>query len=227
MKKLILLVALSVAMPMHAEGELAFAGSDGLEHVVLELREVLGDLWQNNKVRNIALVTGVLAGAALILHRSKSAGKSRSPARERYAGLMERKAEVAKSRKREMSDMQASLGIQRGQVYAYPGDPMQTRDINLGQLGGLMPQLLFAGGKSDDDEENIKISNSFAQGALIGSMASALLIVSAYGRPIKNGMLLEKVRSLFPSDLLSQETLDKLWFVGWPIKAAKVLMAFW
>ena len=233
MKKSILLLILSVTLPMHAQSELLYAGTEGLEHIVLELREALGDVLQNNKVRNAALISGVLAGAALIIYRSRGAAKSHSPARERYAGLMERKAEVARSRKQEVADMRASLGIQRG-VYAYPTDQMltreqmQTRDINLGQLGGLVPQMLFANAAAGgDDEENIKISNSFAQGALIGSMASALLIVSAYGKPIKNGMLLEKLRSLFPSDLVSQEALDKLWFLGWPIKAVKVLMAFW
>ncbi len=81
-KSITFLCILSLLTSTHvqAEGEIIYASTDALEAIFFELHETVSELLRSPKVRNTALITGLLAGAAYVLYRNKKSETSRSPA---------------------------------------------------------------------------------------------------------------------------------------------------
>lgn len=227
-KSISCLLALTIisSTPACANPELS---ADALEHVFFELHETLSQLWANDTVRTSTIALGLAAGMAYVYSRSQSGEEtsSTSKARTRYAGLMKRKQEVAQQRaqeNRKLAAMQAQLGIaqdEEQEVYAYPGAKPQTRNMLASSLAQLLPQFIVSEEK-EEEQDGVTISGSHLKGAVVGASAGVLLMLLYYGRPLKNGMVLEKLRSLMPTGLV--DMAESVPIVGWPVKIVRTLL---
>ncbi len=221
---LVILTVLS-STPMAANPELS---TDALEHVVFELTETLSELWANKNVRTSAMVAGIAAGMAYLYYRSPgSEESSTSAARTRYAGLMQRKLEAGEKREKEeraLNTMRAHLGIiqDEQEVYAYPGAVPQTRGVLGDKLTQLLPQLIVQEDK-EVDQDGVTVSSSHLQGAAVGVTAGVLLMLLYYGKPLKNGIVLEKLRSIVPTGLV--DAAESVPIIGWPVTVARTILS--
>ena len=222
----ILTISILSSAPTAANPELS---ADALEHVFLELSETLSELWANDTVRTSALVAGIAAGMAFVYSRTRSTDESSSAskARTRYAGLIRRKQEIAQTRAKEnqkLAAMRAQLGIAQDadeEVYACPGAEGKTRFMSAGALAQILPQFIVTEDK-DEEQDGIRVTDSHLKGAAAGATAGVLLMLLYYGKPLKNGILFERLRSLMPSGLIN--LAEGLPIIGWPVTFGKTIL---
>ncbi len=228
-KSISCLLALSIisSTPACANPELS---ADALEHVFFELHETASQLWANDTVRTSTIALGLAAVMVYVYSRSQTGEETTtttSKARTRYAGLMKRKQEAGERRaqeNRKLAAMQAQLGIaqdEEQEVYAYPGAEPQTRNMLASSLAQLLPQFIVSEEK-EEEQDGVTISGSHLKGAVVGASAGVLLMLLYYGRPLKNGMVLEKLRSLMPTGLV--DMAESVPIVGWPVKIVRTIL---